>query len=69
MYHSGELMNQADLVCAADLVDMTGGRRWTRGQADEQLGKALHHLPLAALQATSTAELDALAHLVTRRDF
>jgi len=29
----------------------------------------LHHLRLAGLHATSTAELDALAHLVTRRDF
>jgi geranylgeranyl diphosphate synthase, type I len=69
MYHSDQPMTQSDLVRAAELVETAGGRRWALDQADEQLGKALNHLRLADIDATSTAELDALAQLVTRRDF
>ena len=69
MYHSDQPMTQTDLVRAAELVEVAGGRRWALEQADDQLGKALNHLRLAGIDATSTAELDALAHLVTQRDF
>jgi geranylgeranyl diphosphate synthase type I len=69
MYHSDRPMTPPDLVRAAELVETAGGRRWAQEQADEQLGKALNHLRLAGIDATSAAELGSLAHLVTRRDF
>jgi geranylgeranyl diphosphate synthase type I len=52
----------------AELIDIAGGRTWSQAQADDLLARAMHHLRSAGPTARAAAELDALAHLATRRD-
>ncbi|MGW7532236.1 family 2 encapsulin nanocompartment cargo protein polyprenyl transferase [Amycolatopsis sp. NPDC054798] len=56
------------LAKAASLVDEAGGRAWSHAQADELLTDALTTLTAANPAPRPTAELTALAQLITRRD-
>jgi geranylgeranyl diphosphate synthase type I len=68
LYHREAPLSGPDLVHAADLIDTAGGRAWSQAQADERLEQALRHLRAASPPSRATAELAALARLVTRRD-
>ncbi len=68
LYHSDQPLSDADLVHAAELIDIAGGRAWSQTQADDLLAGALRQLGLADPIAQAAAELGALARLVTHRD-
>lgn len=68
LYHRDQPLSDADLVHAAELIDIAGGRAWSQAQADDLLAGALRQLGLADPIAQAAAELGALARLVTRRD-
>ncbi|MFF5207086.1 family 2 encapsulin nanocompartment cargo protein polyprenyl transferase [Streptosporangium sp. NPDC000396] len=68
LYHRERPLSDADLVHAAELIDVVGGRVWSQDKADELLARALCHLRSAGSVPRSTAELSTLARLVTRRD-
>ncbi|MDQ3787995.1 MAG: polyprenyl synthetase family protein [Actinomycetota bacterium] len=56
-----------ELRHAANLVEQAGGRAWSQSQADRLVSEALDHLNHLPERA-ATAELTALAHLLTTRD-
>jgi geranylgeranyl diphosphate synthase type I len=68
LYRTGEALSAPQLVHAAELVDRAGGREWSQAQADELLARALAQLRAAGLRQQAQAELEGLAHLITRRD-
>lgn len=68
LYHREQPLSDGELVHAAELIDIAGGRAWSQAQADSLLAAGLHKLTLVGLTARATAELGALARLVTRRD-
>ncbi|MGH8905413.1 MAG: polyprenyl synthetase family protein [Egibacteraceae bacterium] len=68
LYHRDRPLSGAELVHAAELIDVAGGRAWSRSQADGLLAEALRHLRLCGPTARAAAELSALARLATRRD-
>jgi geranylgeranyl diphosphate synthase, type I len=68
LYHRSRPLSDADLVHAAELIDIAGGRAWSQRQADELLAQALGELRLADPAARPAAELGTLARLATRRD-
>ncbi len=55
----------AELVRAAELVDEAGGRSWSRSQLGALQAEALRHLQLGASAPQASAELRAMARLVT----
>ncbi|GII62362.1 dimethylallyltransferase [Sphaerisporangium krabiense] len=57
-----------DLVRAAELIELAGGRAWSTQQAGELLREALGHLAAASPTPGAATELRALAHLITHRD-
>ncbi|MBB4685680.1 family 2 encapsulin nanocompartment cargo protein polyprenyl transferase [Amycolatopsis jiangsuensis] len=63
-----EPLPDRELARAASLVDRAGGRSWSRAQADGLLADALTALTAAGPAPRPTAELTALARLITRRD-
>jgi geranylgeranyl diphosphate synthase type I len=68
LYHRDQALTGAELTHAAELIDLAGGRAWSQAQADDLLGRAMHHLRSAGPTARAAAELGALARLATRRD-
>ncbi|MBX9390377.1 family 2 encapsulin nanocompartment cargo protein polyprenyl transferase [Streptomonospora nanhaiensis] len=75
--HAGELaallagkhpLEGADLVRAAELVELAGGRDWSERETAALLEAALAHLRAAAPPGRAAAELALLARLATRRD-
>ncbi|WP_433362889.1 family 2 encapsulin nanocompartment cargo protein polyprenyl transferase [Streptosporangium sp. CA-115845] len=68
LYHRERPLSDTDLVRAAELVEVAGGRAWTQLEADELLARALRHLGSAGALPRPAAELAALARLVARRD-
>ena len=68
LYDRRDQLSEVELARAAELVELAGGRSWTQREATEQLDLALAELSLAAPGARASAELVALARLVTRRD-
>ncbi len=68
LYHRDQPLSDAELVHAAELIDMAGGRAWSQAQADDLLAGALRQLRLAGPTAQAAAELSALARLATHRD-
>jgi geranylgeranyl diphosphate synthase, type I len=66
-YQHDKPLSQAELIEAAELIDTAGGRAWSQDQAGQLLAEAQHQLHAAHLLARTT-ELEALSHLVTRRD-
>ncbi|GAA4953865.1 family 2 encapsulin nanocompartment cargo protein polyprenyl transferase [Streptomonospora halophila] len=57
-----------DLVRAAELVELAGGRSWAERETAALLESALEHLRSAAAAAAPAAELAELARLAVRRD-
>jgi geranylgeranyl diphosphate synthase type I len=68
LYHREQPLSDADLVHAAELIDLAGGRAWSLAQADHLLAEALRQLRSAGPIERAAAELEGLARLVTRRD-
>jgi geranylgeranyl diphosphate synthase, type I len=68
LYHRDRPLSNIDLVHAAELIDIAGGRSWSQSQVDDLLAEALGRLRSAGLMARAAAELDALARLATHRD-
>lgn len=68
LYFRDQELSETELIRAAELVDAAGGRRWSRGQADDLLARALRELRFADLDPRPAAELAALARFATRRD-
>ena len=66
-YRDGEL-SPADRAVAADLIVAAGGRLWSGREADALVERAVERLRNGGLNRRSTAELEALARLVTCRD-
>ncbi|WP_084722794.1 family 2 encapsulin nanocompartment cargo protein polyprenyl transferase [Streptomonospora alba] len=58
----------AELIRAAELVELAGGRSWGEQETAALLQRALEHLRCASCAAVPAAELAALARLATRRD-
>ena len=67
LYARLEPLAETDLARAAALVEAAGGRQWSQAQADALLAKALRDLAAAAPPSRATAELAALARLITTR--
>ncbi|MUL43578.1 polyprenyl synthetase family protein [Streptomonospora sp. PA3] len=61
-------LHGAELVRAAELVELAGGRSWGERESAVLLERALGHLRSAAAAAAPAAELADLARLATRRD-
>ncbi|PSK97782.1 geranylgeranyl diphosphate synthase type I [Murinocardiopsis flavida] len=61
-------LSDAELARAAELVDLAGGREWSRSQADDLLARALHRLRCADVRSGPAGELGTLARLAIRRD-
>jgi geranylgeranyl diphosphate synthase, type I len=68
LYDRDRPLSPAEVLLAAELVDLAGGRSWCRSRADDLLAGALHHLHIAVGESRAAAELTALAHLAARRD-
>lgn len=68
LYFGEQEMNAETLARAAHLVDLAGGRAWSRTQAGELHTRALVHLGEASPTARAAVELGTLAQLVTHRD-
>ena len=67
-YRSGPALDDAELARVAELVELAGGRSFSRGQADRHINQALRELAAAEPAERAAAELGALARLATRRD-
>jgi geranylgeranyl diphosphate synthase type I len=68
LYHGDEPMTDDDTARAAGLIELAGGRSWSRSYADELMGQALDSLVSAGPAVRPSAELGALARLITCRD-
>ncbi|TKG71183.1 family 2 encapsulin nanocompartment cargo protein polyprenyl transferase [Prauserella endophytica] len=68
LYLREEPLEGDDLTRAAELIATAGGRGWTQARADALLEQAWRDLTSAGVVPRATAELGALARLVTRRD-
>ncbi|MPZ67686.1 MAG: polyprenyl synthetase family protein [Pseudonocardiaceae bacterium] len=68
LYHREQPLSGTDLVRAAELIDIAGGRDWSQTRADDLLARALRELDSAGVTTRARAELYALAQLVTCRD-
>jgi geranylgeranyl diphosphate synthase type I len=68
LYRDGAALTGVDLVRAAELVELAGGRAWSRARAEELQAQAMGHLRSAEPAARAGAELAALARLATHRD-
>jgi geranylgeranyl diphosphate synthase type I len=68
LYHGERPLSDIELAHAAELIDIAGGRAWSRAEAARLLARALRHLSSAGVAARPAAALVALARLVTHRD-
>nr|WP_245691121.1 family 2 encapsulin nanocompartment cargo protein polyprenyl transferase [Sinosporangium album] len=68
LYHRDTPLTDAELVRAADLVELAGGRAWAQTQADDRMESALVELQADTLVPGAAAELLNIARLITRRD-
>jgi geranylgeranyl diphosphate synthase type I len=68
LYHSDLPLSGTDVVRAAELVELAGGRAWSQAQADDRLARAVQRLRAASPEPRAAAELTGLARLATRRD-
>ena len=68
LFQRDEPLSSTDLVHAAELIDIAGGRAWGKAQADDLLAQALRDLRSSVPNTQAAAELDALARLATRGD-
>jgi geranylgeranyl diphosphate synthase type I len=68
LYRRESPLSTGELVHAAELVDLAGGRAWSEAQTKYLLAKALRHLRSVGPAEPAAGELAALARLATRRD-
>jgi geranylgeranyl diphosphate synthase type I len=68
LYHRDRSWSEIDLVHAAELIEIAGGRAWSQAQVDDLLAQAMRELQSAHPTARAAAELGALARLATHRD-
>ena len=68
LYHRDQALSGTDLVHAAELIDIAGGRAWSQTQVNDLLAQAMRQLPPVGLTAQAVTELGALARLATHRD-
>jgi geranylgeranyl diphosphate synthase type I len=68
LYRRDRPLSAAEVVRAAELVDLAGGRSWCLATADDLLAGALDHLHAAVGSSRASAELVALARLAAHRD-
>jgi geranylgeranyl diphosphate synthase type I len=68
LYRRVEPLSDTELVHAAELITIAGGRAWSQAQADDQLTQAMRDLQSASPTPRAAAELGALAQLATHRD-
>lgn len=67
LYHGDQPLSGNDLVRAAELIDLAGGRAWSLAQADDLLDECLRLLESSDLAAPVAAELRELARLIIWR--
>lgn len=67
-YHRDQPLSDTDLVHAAELIDVAGGRVWSQSQVDDLLAQAMRDLQSASPTSRAAGELGALARLATHRD-
>jgi geranylgeranyl diphosphate synthase type I len=68
LYQQEHELSAAELVRAAELIEVAGARSWSQSQADALLAQALTDLVSANPVAVAAEELGTLATLATRRD-
>jgi geranylgeranyl diphosphate synthase type I len=68
LYEQEGDLTDAELVRAAELIDISGAREWSQTHADELLERALNDLVSANPAPVPGSELGALAKLATHRD-
>ncbi len=68
LYHRDQPLSDTDLAHAAKLIDIAGGRGWSRTQVDDLLAQAIRELESASPTPRAARELGALARLATHRD-
>ncbi|WP_433262203.1 family 2 encapsulin nanocompartment cargo protein polyprenyl transferase [Actinosynnema sp. CS-041913] len=68
LYRGDRELSGVELVRAAELIEASGARAWSRGRADELLARARAHLRSAGPAERAERELDALARLAIHRD-
>ncbi|MGH3870599.1 MAG: family 2 encapsulin nanocompartment cargo protein polyprenyl transferase [Pseudonocardiaceae bacterium] len=68
LYHRNAPLSGTDLVRAAELIDIAGGRAWSRRQVDDLVTQAMRDLQAAGATTRATAELSTLTRLATHRD-
>ncbi|MGH3771927.1 MAG: family 2 encapsulin nanocompartment cargo protein polyprenyl transferase [Pseudonocardiaceae bacterium] len=68
LYQREAPLSDTDLVHAADLIDIAGGRAWSQTQVDDLLAQAMRDLGSASPTPRAARELGALARLATHRD-
>jgi geranylgeranyl diphosphate synthase, type I len=69
LYHREKPLSGAELVHAAGLIELAGGRAWSQTQVDDLLAQAMRQLEPANPPARAVRELGALARLATHRDY
>jgi geranylgeranyl diphosphate synthase type I len=68
LYHGDDPLSARDIAAAAALVKTSGGRSWSMDEASRQFAAAIAELPGFGTSERRTAELEALARMVTDRD-
>jgi geranylgeranyl diphosphate synthase type I len=68
LYQRDQPLSDNDLVHAAELIELAGGRAWSQSQIDDLLARAMRELQSASPTPRAAAELGALARLATHRD-
>jgi geranylgeranyl diphosphate synthase type I len=68
LYHCKAPLSNIDLVHAAELIRIAGGRTWSQVQVDGLLALAMRDLQAAKPVTQAAGELGALARLATHRD-
>jgi geranylgeranyl diphosphate synthase, type I len=68
LYLRDDPLSTGELVHAAELIELAGGRAWSQAQTEYLLGQALDHLRSLDPGEPAVPELEALARLATHRD-
>jgi geranylgeranyl diphosphate synthase, type I len=68
LYVRDDSLSTGELVHAAELVELAGGRAWSQAQTEHLLNQALDHLRFLDPGEPAVPELEALARLATHRD-
>jgi geranylgeranyl diphosphate synthase type I len=68
LYHRADPLSDDELVHAAELIDLAGGRAWCQAKADELLADALRRLWSTDPIGRPASELNSLALMITNRN-